>query len=68
VDASSAKTSTVVLGAHYDTVVDSPGANDNASGVALVLGVGLELLRGGGCDGGSVRGASKRSSGIVVGF
>lgn len=27
----------VVIGAHYDTVSDSPGANDNASGVALLL-------------------------------
>ena len=25
------------LGAHYDSVPDSPGANDNASGVALIL-------------------------------
>ena len=27
----------VIIGAHYDTVVESPGANDNASGVALLL-------------------------------
>ena len=27
----------VVLGAHYDTVPGSPGANDNASGVAVML-------------------------------
>lgn len=27
----------VVVGAHYDTVLGSPGANDNASGVAAVL-------------------------------
>ncbi len=27
----------VVVGAHYDTVPGSPGANDNASGVAVVL-------------------------------
>ncbi len=27
----------VVIGAHYDTVEGSPGANDNASGVAAVL-------------------------------
>ena len=40
-----AKTRTVVLGAHYDTVADSPGANDNASGIALVLGAVFELLR-----------------------
>jgi Zn-dependent M28 family amino/carboxypeptidase len=27
----------VIIGGHYDTVFDSPGANDNASGVALLL-------------------------------
>jgi hypothetical protein len=27
----------VVIGAHYDSVADSPGANDNASGVAALL-------------------------------
>jgi Zn-dependent M28 family amino/carboxypeptidase len=27
----------VVIGAHYDSVADSPGANDNASGVAAML-------------------------------
>jgi Zn-dependent M28 family amino/carboxypeptidase len=27
----------VIVGAHYDTVPDSPGADDNASGVAAVL-------------------------------
>lgn len=27
----------VVVGAHYDTVEDSPGADDNASGVAVLL-------------------------------
>ncbi len=31
----------VVLGAHYDTVLDTPGADDNATGVAGLL----ELLR-----------------------
>jgi Zn-dependent M28 family amino/carboxypeptidase len=29
----------IVLGAHFDTVANSPGANDNASGVAVVLSV-----------------------------
>jgi Zn-dependent M28 family amino/carboxypeptidase len=29
----------LVLGAHFDTVSDSPGANDNATGVAIVLAV-----------------------------
>ena len=28
---------TVVVGAHYDSIADSPGANDNGSGVAAVL-------------------------------
>ena len=27
----------IVIGAHYDSVADSPGANDNASGVAALL-------------------------------
>jgi acetylornithine deacetylase/succinyl-diaminopimelate desuccinylase-like protein len=35
----------VVLGAHYDSVRNSPGANDNASGVAAVAGVARELVR-----------------------
>ena len=26
-----------MIGAHYDSVGDSPGANDNASGVAVML-------------------------------
>ena len=34
---------TVVLGAHYDSVPGAPGANDDGSGVAAVLGVALEL-------------------------
>lgn len=29
--------STIVLGAHFDSVPGSPGANDNATGVAMVL-------------------------------
>ncbi len=33
----------VVLGGHYDTVSDSPGANDNASGVALLMAVAEHL-------------------------
>ena len=33
----------VVLGAHYDTVPNSPGANDNGSGLATVLTVASEL-------------------------
>ena len=34
----------VIIGGHYDTVPNSPGANDNASGVALLLAV-AEYLR-----------------------
>lgn len=33
----------VVVGAHFDTVDGSPGANDNASGVAVVLALGRYL-------------------------
>ncbi|MGE0546681.1 MAG: M28 family metallopeptidase [Kofleriaceae bacterium] len=29
----------IIVGAHFDTVANSPGANDNASGVAVVLAV-----------------------------
>jgi Zn-dependent M28 family amino/carboxypeptidase len=35
----------ILAGAHYDTVEDSPGADDNASGVAGVIEIG-RLLRG----------------------
>lgn len=31
------KAGAILLAAHYDTVADSPGADDNASGVAVVL-------------------------------
>ena len=33
----------IVVGAHYDTVRNSPGANDNASGVALLMAVAGHL-------------------------
>lgn len=33
----------VVIGAHYDTPVGSPGADDNASGVATLLALGRSL-------------------------
>jgi Zn-dependent M28 family amino/carboxypeptidase len=36
---------TVVLGAHYDTARNSPGANDNASGVAAVAAVAERMSR-----------------------
>ncbi|MEZ5344581.1 MAG: M28 family peptidase [Pyrinomonadaceae bacterium] len=35
----------VVLGAHYDSVKNSPGANDNASGTVLVYGVAYQLAK-----------------------
>lgn len=35
----------VVLGAHFDSVRNSPGANDNASGTALVFGVASQLAK-----------------------
>ena len=33
----------VVIGAHYDSVVGTPGANDNGSGVAAVLALARRL-------------------------
>ena len=36
-------TKVVVLGAHYDTVPGVPGANDNASGTAVILALAREL-------------------------
>ena len=33
----------IVLGAHYDTVPNCPGADDNASGIALVMAVALSM-------------------------
>lgn len=35
----------VILGAHYDSVRNGPGANDNATGAALVTAVAAEILR-----------------------
>lgn len=35
---------TVVVGAHFDTVPGSPGANDNATGVAMVTSLGRWLV------------------------
>lgn len=37
IPATGASAGTYVLGAHYDSVSGSPGANDNATGVALVM-------------------------------
>lgn len=33
----------LILGGHYDSVAGSPGANDNASGTAVVLGIARNL-------------------------
>ncbi len=38
----------VIVGAHYDTAVGSPGANDNATGVAALLALARALSRPGG--------------------
>ena len=35
----------LLLGAHYDSVAGSPGANDNASGTAVVLNIARRLAR-----------------------
>ena len=40
---------TIVLGAHLDSPANSPGADDNASGCAVLMEV-LRLLANGGCD------------------
>jgi hypothetical protein len=39
------KEETVIVGAHYDSVRNGPGANDNATGVALVTAVAAEIVR-----------------------
>src|SRR5438270_9337404 len=33
----------LVMGAHYDSVTDSPGADDNASGVAALLALAVDV-------------------------
>ena len=35
----------IILGAHYDSVIGSPGANDNATGCALIYGVASLLTK-----------------------
>ena len=35
----------IIVGAHYDTVVESPGADDNASALAVLLEVAYQLRR-----------------------
>lgn len=43
IPATNGATKQIIVGAHYDTVSNSPGANDNASGVAAVLAVARYL-------------------------
>jgi hypothetical protein len=47
----------VIIGAHYDTFKDTPGADDNASGCALVYGLGKMLTQ-----------LEKRSKNIILVF
>lgn len=35
----------IVIGAHYDSVLGSPGADDNASGVAMILSIAQSLMQ-----------------------
>lgn len=35
----------LIIGGHYDSVENSPGANDNASGTAVVLGLARQLAK-----------------------
>lgn len=44
IPATTTDTRAVIVGAHFDTVMSSPGANDNASGVAAVLAVARYLV------------------------
>ena len=43
-EASAPSSANIVIGAHFDTVPGSPGANDNATGVALVMAVARYLV------------------------
>lgn len=43
IPATVASQGTLVLGAHYDTVPDSPGADDNATGIALITAAARHL-------------------------
>lgn len=38
------KAEIIVIGAHYDTVIGSPGANDNASGLSVLLGLAQSFV------------------------
>ena len=42
-DAADGGGATVIIGAHYDTVADTQGANDNASGVAALMAVAARV-------------------------
>ena len=44
-DRRAARTEPVVLGAHYDTVPGTPGADDNAASLAIVVEVARRLVR-----------------------
>ncbi len=35
----------IIIGAHYDTVRECPGANDNASGAAFVYGTAINMMQ-----------------------
>ena len=35
----------VIVGAHYDSTPDTPGADDNASAVAALLEIGVDFSR-----------------------
>lgn len=43
------KTATVLVGAHYDSVPQTPGADDNASAIAVLLAVAREIGGGSPC-------------------
>lgn len=43
IPASNASSSILIIGAHYDSVENVPGANDNASGVAALIELGRHL-------------------------
>jgi Zn-dependent M28 family amino/carboxypeptidase len=47
-EASPAGREVLVLGAHYDSVIGCPGANDNGSGVAALLALSRLMVRHGG--------------------
>ena len=55
----------LIIGAHYDTVAATPGADDNASGVAALLGIARDLADETAFQNGQVRGVyAGRAAGI----